>query len=166
MSDMSNMSDIQPTVVKCLLGLYADEWLAVYQYSVQSDFCRMLLSDSRITQKRYNEVTKELDQHRNEEFNHAKLLVPELIRYQSGPVSHIDKLSTFANDPFVIPSNDVTNILNQSINAEKNAIAAYSKALELAKEINDSKLFDLFSFIIEQENEHKNDLQILLPSLS
>ena len=69
-----NNHNIDPTIrdefVKILLGLYSDEWLAVYQYSIESDFCLMLLTKNRISEKVYNEINKELQIHTEEEFNH------------------------------------------------------------------------------------------------
>ncbi len=167
-----NNHNIDPTIrdefVKILLGLYSDEWLAVYQYSIESDFCLMLLTKNRISEKVYNEINKELQIHTEEEFNHSKLLVPELIRMGSGPISHIDNLSNYANTELLVPYTNEIITLEQSIKSEQDAINGYTKALGFLNQYfrNDIKLIDKFKFILDQEYEHKTDLEKILLELN
>lgn len=164
-------NQIDPTIknefINILLGLYSDEWLAVYQYSIESDFCLMLQSKNKISDIVYSEITKELNKHTEEEFNHAKLLVPELIRMGSGPVSHIDYLSKNANTSFLVPYTNEIITLEQSIKSEQDAINGYTKALGFINQYmpNNIQLKDKFNFILEQEYEHKNDLEKILSEL-
>lgn len=157
--------DIKSEFIKMLKGVYSDEWLAVYQYSVEADFINKLNYDGKLSNKAYNQIVKELDLHTQEEFNHAKLIVPELILLGAEPVYYINDLEKNANAPMLIPSKDQNNILQQAITAEEGAIKAYTNIQIFIKDnpkICSLKFEDTIKFILDQEYEHKNDLDKLL----
>lgn len=150
--------------IKLLRSAYSDEWLAVYQYSIEADFLNKLNYQNKLSDKAFNQITKELNIHTQEEFNHAKLIIPELIRLDSEPVNNIDSLSSNANGPFLVPEYDHEIILNQAIDAEAGAIKVYSELVKFTNDklVTNQKFQDTLKFILEQEREHKSDLEKLL----
>lgn len=157
-------SDEIKKYIKLLQAVYCDEWVAVYQYSIENDYLNKLNFQGKLSDKAYRNISEELIIHTTEEFNHAKLIVPELIRIGSEPVYQMDMLQLTANGPLAIPEKDELNILGQAINAEEGAIKAYS---ELIKFINNAKcsspkFLDTVKYILDQEYEHKSDLEKLL----
>lgn len=179
-SDISNISGISESsnksidkYINLLRAVYADEWLAVYQYSVEADHLLKLKILDKISDKVYNQVSKELNIHTQEEFNHGKLIVPELIRLElpikspkNNLIYHIDSLSGYANDEMLPPDDDSNHneIINQAITAEENAIKAYKSLITFTNEndVTNSKFQDTLKFILDQEREHKMDLEKLL----
>lgn len=160
---------LEEILLKQLLALYSDEWLAVYQYSIESDF----VTNLKISDKVKNQITKELDIHTMEEFKHAKLLIPEILKLNDSgieSINHIDKLSKTANAKFLVPIKNESNILHQAIVSESGAIKAYTNALNyLDKHFkNDDKfkkLNEVLKKILDQEFEHKNDLEKILKDI-
>ena len=149
---------------KLLQAPYSDEWVAVYQYSIEGDYLNKMNFAGRLSDKAYNQIVKELNIHVQEEFNHAKLIVPELIKIGSEPIYQMDMLQLTANAPLAITEKEQDTILNQAIAAEEGAIKVYS---EIIKFITDTKCTgqkfkDTVKFILEQEHEHKSDLEKLL----
>ena len=156
-----------------LTAAYADEWLAVYQYSVESDTVLKLLMDNTISKKVHRQITKELDIHAKEEFEHAKKIIPFLIELGSGPISHLDQLTANANGSFLVPKDNHRTILKQAIQSEQGAIQVYTDILSFIKkmdingvsDINKVKLTSTIQFILEQEEEHETDLQKILTDI-
>ena len=114
-------------LIKLLQAAYCDEWLAVYQYSIEADYLNKLNYQGHLSDKAYNQIVKELNIHTQEEFNHAKLIVPELILLNSEPIYQIDMLQLTANAPLAIPEKDHNKILFQALEAEETAIKVYIK---------------------------------------
>ena len=165
-NQQSITNKLEEILLKQLLALYSDEWLAVYQYSIESDF----ITNLKLSDKVKNQITKELDIHTMEEFKHAKLLVPEIYKLNGASIEHIDKLSKNANAKFLVPSKNESNILHQAIISESGAIKAYTNTLNyLDKHFkNDDKfkkLNDILKKILDQEFEHKNDLEKILKDI-
>lgn len=160
---------LEEILLKQLLALYSDEWLAVYQYSIESDF----VTNLKISDKVKNQITKELDIHTMEEFKHAKLLIPEILKLNDSgieSINHIDKLSKTANAKFLVPMKNESNILHQAIVSESGAIKAYTNTLNyLDKHFKDDdkfkKLNEVLKKILDQEFEHKNDLEKILKDI-
>ena len=79
----------------------------------------------------------------------------------------MDMLQLTSNGQLLIPETNQIEVLNQAITAEEGAIKAYT---ELIKFINDSKedkigspkFLDTIKYILDQEHEHKSDLERLL----
>ena len=160
--------DTDPTRSKLLDMLqraYADEWVAVYQYSVEADFMNMMNYHGKLSDKAYFDINKELIQHSSEEFNHSKLLMPEIIRLGGTPVNHINKLESSSNGKFLVPIECQKTVLSQAIQAESGAIKVYSDISSYIKDHPGScspQFGDVIKFILDQEYEHKSDLEKLL----
>jgi bacterioferritin len=153
--------------IELLQAAYCDEWIAVYQYSIEADYLNKLNYQSKISDKVYNQITKELNLHTQEEFNHAKLIVPELIVLGSEPIYQISKLESTANAPLLIPEKDHMNILFQALEAEEQAIKTYKTILDLVEDtkICSKKFQDTLNFILDEEYGHRNDLDKLIYEL-
>lgn len=151
-------------LIKLLQAAYCDEWVAVYQYSIEGDYLNKLNYQGKLSDKAYNQIVKELNIHTQEEFNHAKLIVPELIQLGAEPIYQMDMLQLTANAPLAIPEQDHSNILKQAIEAEEGAIKTYTTILDLVKDtkICSEKFQDTLNFILDQEYEHRSDLDKLL----
>lgn len=151
-------------LIKLLQAAYCDEWLAVYQYSIEADYLNKLNYQGHLSDKAYNQIVKELNIHTQEEFNHAKLIVPELILLNSEPIYQIDMLQLTANAPLAIPEKDHNKILFQALEAEETAIKVYQTILDLVEDTKyvSKKFEDMLKFILHQEYEHRNDLDKLI----
>lgn len=151
-------------LIKLLQAAYCDEWLAVYQYSIEADYLNKLNYQGHLSDKAYNQIVKELNIHTQEEFNHAKLIVPELILLNSEPIYQIDMLQLTANAPLAIPEKDHNKILFQALEAEETAIKVYQTIIDLVEDTKyvSKKFEDTLKFILHQEYEHRNDLDKLI----
>ena len=163
LSDPNHDHD-QKEFIQLLRAAYSDEWLAVYQYSIEADFLNKLNFQNKLSDKAYNQITKELNIHTQEEFNHAKLLVPDLIKLGSEPINNINGLTSSANGKFLVPELCHETILTQAIESEKSAIDVYTKLVKYANThlVTNQKFVDTLKFILDQEHEHKSDLEKLL----
>lgn len=158
-------NEIKTKLCNLLTKAYSDEWLAVYQYSIEGDFLNSMNYKGKLSDKAYQEINKELMLHSMEEFNHAKLLIPEIIRLGGEPITHIDSLSKNANGKFLVPEYCHNTILSQAISSEEEAIRVYNEIEDYIKDnkgIVSPKFFDTIKFILDQEHEHKDDLEKLL----
>ena len=164
--DAKGSLDSEPTkkLIKMLQAAYCDEWVAAYQYSIENDYLNKLNYSGVISDKVYRNISEELIVHASEEFNHAKLIVPELIRLGSEPIYQMDMLQLTANKPLIIPEKDTANVLIQAIDSEENAIKTYTTIIDLVKDTNlcSKKFQDTLQFILDQEYEHRSDLDKLL----
>ena len=151
-------------LIKLLQAAYCDEWVAVYQYSIEGDYLNKLNYQGKLSDKVYNQIVKELNIHTQEEFNHAKLIVPELIQLGAEPIYQMDMLQLTANAPLAIPEQDHNKILRHAIEAEEGAIKVYTTIIDLVKDtkICSVKFQDTLQFILDQEYEHRSDLDKLL----
>lgn len=154
-------------LIKLLRAAYCDEWLAVYQYSIEADYLNKLNFEGKISDKVYNQLTKELNIHTMEEFQHAKLLVPELIQLGSEPIYQINDLTSNSNGPLLLPEKDHVNILSQALEGEEQAIKAYQTIIDFVEDtkICSKEFQNTLNFILHQEYEHRNDLDKLIYQL-
>ena len=156
---------IRSKLLEMLQHAYADEWVAVYQYSVEADYMNMMNYHGKLSDKAYFDINKELIQHSSEEFNHSKLLIPEIIRLGGSPVNHINNIESSSNGKFLVPVECQKTVLTQAIQSESGAIKVYS---DISSYIKDhpgscsSQFGDVIKFILDQEYEHKSDLEKLL----
>ena len=159
-----NEEKFKTKLIKLLQAAYCDEWVAVYQYSIEGDYLNKLNYQGKLSDKAYNQIVKELNIHTQEEFNHAKLIVPELIQLGAEPIYQMDMLQLTANAPLAIPEQDHNKILRQAIEAEEGAIKVYTTIIDLVKDtkICSAKFQDTLQFILDQEYEHRNDLDKLI----
>ncbi|MDP3587249.1 MAG: ferritin-like domain-containing protein [Sulfuricurvum sp.] len=144
------------TVIDVLNKAYCDEWLAYYQYFIESKVVKGIMKDA---------VIAELTLHAADELRHATMICGRIIQLGGTPILHPGEWLTHSNCSYDAPTNpDVRAILDQAISGEQCAITTYSNLLELTRE-KDIVTYDLISQILADEVEHEEDLQSLFDDI-
>ncbi|WP_345988972.1 ferritin-like domain-containing protein [Sulfurimonas sp. HSL1-2] len=139
-------------VVKLLNKAYCDEWLAYYQYFIESKVVKGIMKDAAIT---------ELDQHAADELRHATMVADRIIQLGGTPALSPSEWMVHSNCGYEAPENpDVMAVLEQAIKGEQCAISVYSDLVDLTRE-KDIVTYDIVSQILADEVEHEEDLQAL-----
>jgi bacterioferritin len=139
-------------LIDTLNRAYADEWLAYYQYFIESKVVKGLMKDAAIV---------ELTQHAADELNHATLVADRILQLGGTPLLHPNDWFKHTHCGYDAPSDfDVVSILNDAIKGEQCAIETYSKIVELTRN-KDIVTYDIVSQILADEVEHEEDLQAL-----
>jgi bacterioferritin len=146
--------------VKKLLELlnkaYADEWLATYQYWVGAKVA---------SGKMRGIVAKELEDHAQEELEHAGKLVERMVQLGGTPLLKPEDWMKETNCGYDAPTNANTKeLLKQNIKGEQCAIAVYKKILDFVRG-QDDITFKLILEILSDEVEHEEDLQAMLADM-
>lgn len=139
-------------VINLLNRAYADEWLAYYQYFIESKVVKGIMKDAAIF---------ELNQHAADELRHATMVADRIIQLGGTPLLHPNEWMKMTNCGYDEPKNfDVVAILQDAINGEQCAIKTYSSIVDLTRE-KDIVTYDLVSQILADEVTHEEDLQAL-----
>lgn len=139
-------------VIDILNRAYADEWLAYYQYFIETKVVKGLMKDAAIV---------ELTQHAADELRHATLLADRIIQLGGTPLLHPNDWLKQTNCGYDAPNDfDVVAILKDAIKGEQCAIATYSHIVDLTRN-KDIVTYDMVSQILADEVEHEEDLQTL-----
>jgi len=139
-------------IIDMLNKAYADEWLAYYQYFIESKVVKGLMKDAAIA---------ELNQHAADELRHATMVADRILQLGGTPLLHPNDWTKYSNCAYEAPSNfDVVNILEDAIKGEQCAIYTYSGILDITRN-KDIVTYDLVSQILADEVEHEEDLQAL-----
>jgi bacterioferritin len=139
-------------VIALLNRAYADEWLAYYQYFIESKVVKGIMKDAAIA---------ELNQHAADELRHATMVANRIIQLGGAPLLHPKDWLTQANCAYEAPENpDVFKVLEQAINGERCAIGVYSKLAQMTNG-KDIVTYNLASSILADEVMHEEDLQAL-----
>lgn len=144
-------------LIEVLNRAYADEWLAYYQYFIESKVVKGIMKDAAIA---------ELDQHAADELRHANLVADRISQLGGTPLLHPKEWLKYSNCQYETPNNfDVVAILQDAIKGEQCAIETYSGILELTRD-KDIVTYDIVSQILADEVEHEEDLQALHDDIS
>jgi len=139
-------------VIRLLNKAYCDEWLAYYQYFVESKVVKGIMKDAAIA---------ELDQHAADELRHANMVADRILQLGGTPVLHPGEWMQHANCGYEAPNDpDVLAILDQAIKGEQCAIDVYADIAEITRN-KDIVTYDIVSQILADEVEHEEDLQAL-----
>ncbi len=139
-------------VINLLNRAYADEWLAYYQYYIESKVVKGIMKDAAIA---------ELDQHAADELRHAGMVADRIIQLGGTPILHPKEWFEKTNCGYDAPNDfDVLKILEDAIKGEQCAIGVYSQIAELTHG-KDIVTYDLVSQILADEVEHEEDLVAL-----
>ncbi len=139
-------------VIKLLNKAYADEWLAYYQYFIESKVIKGIMKDAAIA---------ELDQHASDELRHANMVADRILQLGGTPLLSPNDWFTHTNCGYETPNDfDVVAILQDAIKGEQCAISTYSELAEITKD-KDIVTYDIVSEILADEVEHEEDLQAL-----
>lgn len=144
------------TVIDILNKAYCDEWLAYYQYFIESKVVKGIMKDA---------VISELTLHAADELRHATMISGRILQLGGTPILHPSEWLTHSNCGYDAPTNfDVRAILDQAISGEQCAISTYSNLLDITRE-KDIVTYDLISQILADEVEHEEDLQSLFDDI-
>lgn len=139
-------------IITLLNRAYADEWLAYYQYFIESKVIKGLMKDAAIV---------ELNQHAADELRHATMIADRILQLGGTPILHPQEWLTQTNCGYDAPKDfDVVKILEDAIKGEQCAIRTYSTIVETTRN-KDIVTYDLISSILGDEVEHEEDLQAL-----
>lgn len=139
-------------IIKLLNRAYADEWLAYYQYFIESKVVKGIMKDAAIM---------ELNQHAADELRHATMIADRIIQLGGIPLLHPKEWIKKTNCGYEEPKNfDVVAILQDAINGEQCAIKTYSNIVDLTRD-KDIVTYDVVSQILADEVAHEEDLQTL-----
>ncbi len=134
----------------------ADEWLAYYQYWIGA---RVAVGQMR------NAVVEELEEHAQEELEHAEMLVERILQLGGTPLLDPADWYKETNCKYEIPSDPkVKVLLEQNIRGEQCAIEVYNKLLKMTKDV-DPITYNMVLEILEDEVEHEEDLEALLEDI-
>jgi len=144
-------------IIELLNRAYCDEWLAYYQYFIESKVVSGIMRDA---------VIAELNQHATDELNHANLVADRITQLGGTPVLDPRDWFKYANCTYEKPESfSVLNILDDAIKGEQCAIGVYSELVDLTKD-KDIVTYDMVSQILSDEVEHENDLQDLYDDIT
>lgn len=139
-------------VIRLLNKAYADEWLAYYQYYIESKVIKGIMKDAAIA---------ELDQHAADELRHADMVAGRILQLGGTPLLNPKEWFTQTNCGYEAPTDfDVVAILEDAIKGEQCAIDTYASLADLTKD-KDIVTYDIVSQILADEVEHEEDLQAL-----
>jgi bacterioferritin len=148
--------DVQE-IIKILNKAYADEWLAYYQYFIESKVVKGIMKDAAIV---------ELNQHAADELRHATMVADRIIQLGGTPLLHPKEWFKKCNCEYEAPTDfDVVKILHDAIKGEQCAIKTYSDIVELTRN-KDIVTYDIVSQILADEVGHEEDLQTLHDDIS
>lgn len=130
----------------------ADEWLAYYQYWIGAKVAKGPMR---------NAVVAELEEHANEELEHAGMLVERILQLGGTPVLSPEQWYDKTNCGYAIPDDPhVKKLLEQNIKGEQCAIDVYQKLAIMLKD-KDPITYNMVIEILEDEVEHEEDLEAL-----
>ncbi|NLE65129.1 MAG: ferritin [Elusimicrobia bacterium] len=143
-------------VVGLLNKALADEWLAVYQY----------WAGAKVAVGRMRGiVAKELEEHADEEKEHADKLVERIMQLGGTPILDPENWKKMANCVYDAPEDfDTRALLKQNIKGEQCAIAVYNKLLGIV-EGKDPITAHLVLEILKDEVKHEEDLEAMLEDM-
>lgn len=154
--------------VEKLLGLlnqaFSDEWLAYYQYWAGAQIASGIMAPV---------LRPELEEHAQEELDHAKKLSKRIIELGGTPVVDPEEWYKQTTCGYLIPnSSDAANLLKQNLQSERCAIEVYHKLLKYVFN-KDLITSHIIRQILQEEIEHEqeledlgNDYKLMLPGLS
>ncbi|MDA3908728.1 MAG: ferritin-like domain-containing protein [Sulfurimonas sp.] len=139
-------------VTELLNKAYCDEWLAYYQYFIESKVVKGIMKDAAIA---------ELTQHAADELRHANMVADRILQLGGTPILDPKDWITHSNCDYDAPEDpNVLSILEQSIKGEQCAISTYSALADITRD-KDIVTYDIVSQILADEVEHEEDLQAL-----
>jgi bacterioferritin len=131
-------------LIETLNSLLADELTAINQYMVHSEMCNSW---------GYQKLHKHFEKRAIDEMKHAEKLIGRILFLEGIPiVSNLRKLHIGADVPKQIESDHAL---------EEEAIKAYNAAIVLAGEVKDFATRDILEGILNQEDQHIDEIEEL-----
>lgn len=145
--------DIQATV-QMLNKALADEYLAANQY---------LAPIGLAVGKLRPEIEEEFQKHYEEELKHAEMLKERIIKLGGIPLQSPEEWYAHTNCGYTKPTDYNTQILvTQNLEAERKAEDVYEAICKACKDAGDLITFHISRKILEDEQEHEQDLEDFL----
>lgn len=143
-------------LVKELNKALADEWLAYYQYWIGAKVAKGPMRGA---------VVAELEEHAQEELEHAGMLVKRILQLGGTPLLSPEDWYKVSNCGYEVPLDPkVKKLLEQNVKGEQCAIEVYQKLAHTIKDI-DPVTYKMILEILEDEIEHEEDLEALLEDM-
>jgi len=131
-------------LIETLNSLLADELTAINQYMVHSEMC---------DNWGYQKLHKQFEKRAVDEMKHAEKLIGRILFLEGIPVvSNLRKMHIGADVPKQLASDHVL---------EEEAIKAYNAAIALAGEVKDFATRDILEGILNQEDQHIDEIEEL-----
>jgi len=131
-------------LIETLNSLLADELTAINQYMVHSEMC---------DNWGYQKLHKQFEKRAIDEMKHAEKLIGRILFLEGIPVvSNLRKMHIGADVPKQLASDHVL---------EEEAIKAYNAAIALAGEVKDFATRDILEGILNQEDQHIDEIEEL-----
>jgi len=138
------------TLIKLLNQAYCDEWLAYYQYWVGAKIAQGFYSKA---------VTAELEEHAQEELEHATKLAKRIVELGGTPVLSPTEWLSESTCGYLTPTDkDALAILKQNLQSERCSIEVYNRILERLRG-RDPITDHLIRSILADEVEHEDELE-------
>lgn len=148
--------DVKEVIAQLNMAL-SEEWLAFYQYWIGAWVAEGTMRA---------EVQAEFEQHAQEEYAHAKLLVDRIIELEGVPVLNPKQWFELARCKYLEPSDfDVVKLLQQNVAAERCAIKRY-EGIATFTDGKDFTTCDIAKHILSEEEDHEQDLQDYLRDIA
>ena len=143
-------------LTKLLNKALADEWLAYYQYWIGAKVAKGPMRGA---------VVAELEEHANEELEHAGMLVERILQLGGTPILSPEEWYKATNCGYEAPTDpNVKTLIKQNVKGEQCAIDAYQKLIKMVKD-KDLITYQMALSILEDEVEHEEDLEALLEDM-
>ena len=133
-----------PKIIDALNDLLADELTAINQYIVHAEMC----SDWG-----YEKLHEHFEKRAITEMRHAEKLIERILFLEGIP--RVDKLNK------ILIGSDVAKQLQYDLEAEMGAVKAYNEAIALAAELKDHATRDFLQNILNDEDEHMDEIEEL-----
>ena len=149
-------------VIRLLNKAFSDEWLAYYQYWAGAQIASGIMAPV---------LRPELEEHANEELDHAKKLSKRIVELGGTPILSPEGWYRESTCGYLVPkSSDAASLLNQNLQGERCAIEVYNKLLKYVFN-KDMITAHIIRQILQDEIEHEqeledlsNDYNLILPS--
>ncbi len=137
-----------PKLIETLNSLLADELTAINQYMVHSEMC---------DNWGYEKLHKRFEKRAIDEMKHAEKLIARILFLEGIPVvSNLKKITI---------GSDVPKQLASDHEAEEDAIKAYNDAIKLAGEVGDFATREALESILQDEDKHIDEIEMLLDQI-
>jgi bacterioferritin len=142
-------------VLKDLNSVYADEWLAHYQYFLYAQVIDGIDAGT---------LKNKLEEQSNDELNHAKELIKRIRELGGEPSTNVMDVSTCGFSEPPADTSDLVSIVELVLKGERCAIEKYNN---LAKKyhMKDLVTHEIFEELLEDEVSDEEDWENFLPGL-
>lgn len=124
-------------IIMALNTLLAEELTAINQYMVHAEMCESW---------GYTKLSKAIKKQAIDEMYHAEWLIERIIFLDGSPtVSNLNPMKI---------GRTVSDMINNDIGDEVNAVKAYNSAINLGREVEDQGSVDLLTKILAMEENH------------